>query len=222
MGGEVQEGGFGLLTLEDATANVTQHGDTVDQPRFLGFGESVTVRLPGTGPWAGYNESSYDHVEDVGFDGFMRYFADDGSGLVIELENMTTYTAEPAKLFKSGSKVALAVFREIEMKITISSANVLSIAMDREMAEDNFVWFATEDGTFGSALISSYGSNQMGPNQCLDITTTTEVPTSNPTSRPTSSPNSSPTQPSGAVARRSGFPTTAFATLVAAALVALW
>jgi len=212
---------------ENATGTVEQHGKTAAKPRFLELNKPMTVRLPGTGAWAGYNESESFSVNNVDFDEFKRYFADGGAGLVIDLENYstldlvlnrpggneTTYTAEPMKFFKTtGSKVALAVFHEVEMTITIPSANVLSISMDREMAEENFVWTATErmatEGiSFGGEVHNR--TMEMGPNQCLEMTTTPYVPTS------------SPTPTSGANARRSGFPTAALTMLVAAALVAL-
>merc|ERR1711972_613663 len=185
---------------ENATGTVTEfspkHGKTVAKPRFLEFDKPMTVRLPGTGG-AGYNVQ-----ESSDFDEFMHYLADGGSGFVIELENHstlelyldrneTTYIAEPMKLFKkTGSKVALAVLHEVEMKITIPSANVLSISMDREMAEDNFLWMATEGFVLGREMLAM--NMTMGPNQCLEMTTTPHVV-----------PTSSPTQRSGANARRS-------------------
>lgn len=130
--------------------------------------------------------------------------------------NIKSFTAEPAKLFTDGSKVALAVMKEVEMTITIPSANVLSISMDRKFTEDNAWWYAAED-IAGSGQMNAQElgktvfTGKMGPNQCLDVTTTL-APTSSPTPDPTS----------GAVARRSGFPTAAFTALVAAVLVARW
>lgn len=210
---------------ENATGTVTEffpkHGKTAAKPRFLEFNKPMTVRLPGTGVWAGYNESDSYNVGNVDFDEFTRYLADGGAGLVIELENHstmeldlnpggneTTYTAEPMELFNSGSKVALAVFHEVEMKITIPSANVLSISMDGEMAEDNFVWMATEGISVGREMHNM--NLDMGPNQCLEMTTTPDVV-----------PTSSPTPMRSGANARSGFPTAAFTMLVAAALVAL-
>lgn len=221
---------FATQRYENATAIVVQYGKTVSKPRFLDLNKQITVRLPGTGEtFPGYNEST-TRTSLVDFDGFMRYFANGGVGLVIELENhstlgidfidgdgiIKTYNAEPAKLFTDGSKVALAVMKEVEMTITIPSANVLSISMDRKFTEDNAWWYAAED-IAGSGQMNAQElgktvfTGKMGNNQCLDVTTTL-VPTSSPTPDPTS----------GAAGRRSGFPTAAFTALVAAAWVAGW
>jgi len=227
--------GFTPKRYENATGSVTQYAKkTVAMPRYLDFNKTITVRLPGTGDWAGYNESIYENVKDVDFDGFLRYFTDGGAGLVFELENhstfemeiesggnLTTYTAGPTQLFKYGSKVALAFLYEVEMTIAISSANVLSFSIEKDTVpgdKDNYIWFALQDvangpeGVDGVFMVQPDSEMTLGPNQCLAVTTTRNVPTS------------SPTQPtSGSIARGSGgFLTTAFATLAAAAMVALW
>lgn len=230
---------FATQRHENATAIVVQYGKTVGKtvtkPRFLDLNKPITLRLPGTGEsFPGYDGEGgeSDHTVDVDFDGFMSYFENGGVGLVIELENhstlgidfidgdgnIKTYTAEPTKLFTDGSKVALAVLKEVEMTITIPSANVLSISMDRKFTEDNALWYAAEDAA-GSGQMNAQDpatktvfTGKMGNNQCLDVTTTLDVPTSSPTPDPTS----------GAAGRRSGFPTDAFTALVAAAWMASW
>lgn len=216
---------FATQRYESATAIVVQYGKTVSKPRFLDLNKQITIRLPGTGE----SFPGYDSI-DVDFDGFMSYFENGGVGLVIELENHSTlginfidgdgniksFTAEPAKLFTDGSKVALAVMKEVEMTITMPSANVLSISMERKFTEDNTWWYAAED-IAGSGQMNAQElgktvfTGKMQPNQCLDVTTTL-VPTSSPTPDPTS----------GAAGRRSGFPTAAFTAQVAAAWVARW
>jgi len=186
---------------ENVTGTVTPYGtDGVGSTRFLNFDETITVRIPGTGNWAGFNASATgDKAKDVWWTEFMRYFADGGVGVVIDLENHSTltltlngtqaglpetYTAQPEKL----SKVAIAVQYEVEIKIVVRQANILTVSMVEPRPEEVRMWMATDDGDSGTC--SNFGRTDgcvMGlerPNQCLHLESSV-APTPKPTPSPT-------------------------------------
>merc|ERR1712244_36602 len=133
----------------------------------------------------------------------MDYFADGGVGVGIDLENhstltasdlfdwnFTSYKASPAKLYK----VAVAVKHEVEMDITITHANVLSISMrDYVERESNTVWTARDDGLVGeSNLVNSENkirSKMEHSNTCFNYEMSRAY-RSSPTPRPTSASTS--------------------------------
>lgn len=143
---------------ENATGKVTPVGtDGPGKIRHLGFNKTLTLTIPGAAKnWTGFKTI-------VNFTDMLDYFADGGVGVVIDLENhstltatdqsdwnFTSYKASPSKLYK----VAVAVQHEIEMDITTSHANVLSISMrDYKERDSNRVWTATEDGLIGESLL---------------------------------------------------------------------
>jgi len=204
---------------ENATGTVTPVGtDGPGKIRHLGFNKTLTLTIPGAGKnWTGFKTI-------VNFTDMMDYFADGGVGVVIDLENhstltasdmsdwnFTSYKASPAKLYK----VAVAVQHEVEMDITISHANFLSISMrDYKERDSNTVWTATDDGLIGMSNFVNSKNDVTGKikqsNTCFNYKMSRAY---------TSSPTPSPTA-SGATARGSGV-LAGMLTLLAAACLAV-
>jgi len=204
-----------LITRESVTGTVTPYGtDGIGSTRLLNFKETITVRIPGTGNWAGFNASATgEKAKDVKWTEFMNYFANGGVGVVIHLENISTltlepepvhvglpefYTAVPEKLYT----VAIAVQHEVEIKIVVRQANILTVSMVEPRPEEVRMWMATDDGVFGMWMAtddgvfgdcSNFGNTDgcvMGlerPNQCLHLETHAETSVA-PTPKPTPSP----------------------------------
>merc|ERR1712079_596370 len=167
---------------EFANGTVISYNDGPSKTRHhLDFQKKTTVTVLGTGKaYPFYNESNPDQLEPVlvDWDGFMGYFSmwenRRAFGIVIDIENYSTLTAygvqtgrtwhpQPAKPYK----VAIAVQETVDLTITITHANVLTIRLHD--GQTPVLWMATDYGLnrvyVGDVLTTGLHDSEGGPGE---------------------------------------------------------
>merc|ERR1719510_775822 len=226
-GWQSQEEPFGIYpeTFENANGTVTVYNNGVKSKHYMGLNETITFEVQGTAKnsvnWPGTASKT-----SVDWAAFMDYLAAGGAGVVIDLENHSTLTAEGLKTGKHYGvarpqklyKLAIAVLHTVELTIDLPHANVFTFlsTWGLEDSDEAPLWFTRSYGPGKEQAELSGGLSPGGSveqdNTCLYYHSLPK--TSAPTPQPTD-------DASGAVSARSSGWLAMFSLLAAASLLTL-
>lgn len=228
-GWQTREEPFGIYPepFENANGTVTLYNNGVKSKHYMSLYETITLEVQGTAKnsvnWPGTASTSVDWAA------FMDYLAAGGAGVVIDLENHSTLTAEGLKTGKHYGvarpqklyKIAIAVLHTVELTIDLPHANVFTFlgTWGLEDSGEAPLWFTRSYGPGKEEAEVSGGLSPGGSieqdNTCLYYHSAFPLPkTSAPTPQPTE-------DASGAVSARSSGWLAMVSLLAAASLLTL-